>query len=148
MILSHVVWSGLTCNAPPADSAVVCPWEAFGDMELSDLAQFGIVQALQSSTRVLDGQDFTVFLCLFVLKMRSRLISPRLVRPCGSRLCRSGFHGASVVIKPSRNIFFYLSCLQLLLKCISFIFEIKLHVNQSLYLSLQFILSCNVLSQS
>uniref|UniRef100_A0A3P8ULT1 3',5'-cyclic-GMP phosphodiesterase n=1 Tax=Cynoglossus semilaevis TaxID=244447 RepID=A0A3P8ULT1_CYNSE len=22
---------------------VVCPWEAFGDMELSDLAQFGIV---------------------------------------------------------------------------------------------------------
>uniref|UniRef100_A0A3P8RL93 3',5'-cyclic-GMP phosphodiesterase n=1 Tax=Amphiprion percula TaxID=161767 RepID=A0A3P8RL93_AMPPE len=25
------------------DSAVVCPWEAFGDMELSDLAQFGIV---------------------------------------------------------------------------------------------------------
>uniref|UniRef100_A0A3Q3VJU3 3',5'-cyclic-GMP phosphodiesterase n=1 Tax=Mola mola TaxID=94237 RepID=A0A3Q3VJU3_MOLML len=28
---------------PPTDSAVVCPWEAFGDMELSDLAQFGIV---------------------------------------------------------------------------------------------------------
>ncbi|KAL3993430.1 hypothetical protein ACER0C_010704 [Sarotherodon galilaeus] len=26
-----------------ADSAVVCPWEAFGDMELSDLAQFGVV---------------------------------------------------------------------------------------------------------
>ncbi|XP_030650082.1 retinal cone rhodopsin-sensitive cGMP 3',5'-cyclic phosphodiesterase subunit gamma-like [Chanos chanos] len=25
------------------DAAVVCPWEAFGDMELSDLAQFGIV---------------------------------------------------------------------------------------------------------
>uniref|UniRef100_A0A3Q2Z4V7 3',5'-cyclic-GMP phosphodiesterase n=1 Tax=Hippocampus comes TaxID=109280 RepID=A0A3Q2Z4V7_HIPCM len=25
------------------DSAVICPWEAFGDMELSDLAQFGIV---------------------------------------------------------------------------------------------------------
>ncbi|XP_075873755.1 retinal cone rhodopsin-sensitive cGMP 3',5'-cyclic phosphodiesterase subunit gamma-like [Nelusetta ayraudi] len=25
------------------DTAVVCPWEAFGDMELSDLAQFGIV---------------------------------------------------------------------------------------------------------
>ncbi|XP_012686119.1 retinal cone rhodopsin-sensitive cGMP 3',5'-cyclic phosphodiesterase subunit gamma-like [Clupea harengus] len=25
------------------DSAIVCPWEAFGDMELSDLAQFGIV---------------------------------------------------------------------------------------------------------
>lgn len=25
-----------------ADSAVVCPWEAFGDMELSDLAQFGV----------------------------------------------------------------------------------------------------------
>uniref|UniRef100_A0A672FZA3 3',5'-cyclic-GMP phosphodiesterase n=1 Tax=Salarias fasciatus TaxID=181472 RepID=A0A672FZA3_SALFA len=23
--------------------AIVCPWEAFGDMELSDLAQFGIV---------------------------------------------------------------------------------------------------------
>ncbi|XP_060924840.1 retinal cone rhodopsin-sensitive cGMP 3',5'-cyclic phosphodiesterase subunit gamma-like [Limanda limanda] len=22
---------------------VVCPWEAFGDMELSDLAQFGLV---------------------------------------------------------------------------------------------------------
>uniref|UniRef100_A0A3Q3GJB1 3',5'-cyclic-GMP phosphodiesterase n=1 Tax=Labrus bergylta TaxID=56723 RepID=A0A3Q3GJB1_9LABR len=22
---------------------VICPWEAFGDMELSDLAQFGIV---------------------------------------------------------------------------------------------------------
>uniref|UniRef100_A0A3B4FRU9 3',5'-cyclic-GMP phosphodiesterase n=1 Tax=Pundamilia nyererei TaxID=303518 RepID=A0A3B4FRU9_9CICH len=27
----------------PGDSAVVCPWEAFGDMELSDLAQFGVV---------------------------------------------------------------------------------------------------------
>lgn len=27
----------------PSDAAVVCPWEAFGDMELSDLAQFGIV---------------------------------------------------------------------------------------------------------
>uniref|UniRef100_A0A672FYV4 3',5'-cyclic-GMP phosphodiesterase n=2 Tax=Salarias fasciatus TaxID=181472 RepID=A0A672FYV4_SALFA len=25
------------------DANVVCPWEAFGDMELSDLAQFGIV---------------------------------------------------------------------------------------------------------
>uniref|UniRef100_A0A672FVT3 3',5'-cyclic-GMP phosphodiesterase n=1 Tax=Salarias fasciatus TaxID=181472 RepID=A0A672FVT3_SALFA len=25
------------------DAAIVCPWEAFGDMELSDLAQFGIV---------------------------------------------------------------------------------------------------------
>ncbi|KAM7424746.1 hypothetical protein PAMA_000886 [Pampus argenteus] len=25
------------------DAAVICPWEAFGDMELSDLAQFGIV---------------------------------------------------------------------------------------------------------
>ncbi|XP_062404747.1 retinal cone rhodopsin-sensitive cGMP 3',5'-cyclic phosphodiesterase subunit gamma-like [Sardina pilchardus] len=25
------------------DSAIVCPWEAFGDMELSDLAQFGLV---------------------------------------------------------------------------------------------------------
>ncbi|XP_051920020.1 retinal cone rhodopsin-sensitive cGMP 3',5'-cyclic phosphodiesterase subunit gamma-like [Hippocampus zosterae] len=25
------------------DSAVICPWEAFGDIELSDLAQFGIV---------------------------------------------------------------------------------------------------------
>lgn len=25
------------------DSAVVCPWEAFGDMELSELAQFGVV---------------------------------------------------------------------------------------------------------
>uniref|UniRef100_A0A8D0A0K1 3',5'-cyclic-GMP phosphodiesterase n=1 Tax=Sander lucioperca TaxID=283035 RepID=A0A8D0A0K1_SANLU len=25
------------------DAAVVCPWEAFGDMELCDLAQFGIV---------------------------------------------------------------------------------------------------------
>nr|XP_057932929.1 retinal cone rhodopsin-sensitive cGMP 3',5'-cyclic phosphodiesterase subunit gamma-like [Doryrhamphus excisus] len=25
------------------DAAVVCPWEAFGDMELSDLAQFGII---------------------------------------------------------------------------------------------------------
>ncbi|XP_004571895.2 retinal cone rhodopsin-sensitive cGMP 3',5'-cyclic phosphodiesterase subunit gamma [Maylandia zebra] len=27
----------------PGDSAVVCPWEAFGDMELSDLAHFGVV---------------------------------------------------------------------------------------------------------
>nr|XP_043894082.1 retinal cone rhodopsin-sensitive cGMP 3',5'-cyclic phosphodiesterase subunit gamma-like [Solea senegalensis]XP_043894083.1 retinal cone rhodopsin-sensitive cGMP 3',5'-cyclic phosphodiesterase subunit gamma-like [Solea senegalensis] len=25
------------------DAEVVCPWEAFGDMELSDLAQFGVV---------------------------------------------------------------------------------------------------------
>uniref|UniRef100_A0AAQ5ZEY8 3',5'-cyclic-GMP phosphodiesterase n=1 Tax=Amphiprion ocellaris TaxID=80972 RepID=A0AAQ5ZEY8_AMPOC len=25
------------------DNVVVCPWEEFGDMELSDLAQFGIV---------------------------------------------------------------------------------------------------------
>ncbi|KAL7406607.1 hypothetical protein ABVT39_023229 [Epinephelus coioides] len=25
------------------DAEVICPWEAFGDMELSDLAQFGIV---------------------------------------------------------------------------------------------------------
>ncbi|XP_061563199.1 retinal cone rhodopsin-sensitive cGMP 3',5'-cyclic phosphodiesterase subunit gamma-like [Cololabis saira] len=25
------------------DAIVICPWEAFGDMELSDLAQFGIV---------------------------------------------------------------------------------------------------------
>uniref|UniRef100_A0A8C4G7T8 3',5'-cyclic-GMP phosphodiesterase n=2 Tax=Denticeps clupeoides TaxID=299321 RepID=A0A8C4G7T8_9TELE len=25
------------------DFTVVCPWEAFGDMELSDLAKFGIV---------------------------------------------------------------------------------------------------------
>ncbi|XP_053171510.1 retinal cone rhodopsin-sensitive cGMP 3',5'-cyclic phosphodiesterase subunit gamma-like [Scomber japonicus] len=25
------------------DPAVVCPWESFGDIELSDLAQFGIV---------------------------------------------------------------------------------------------------------
>lgn len=25
------------------DSAIVCPWEAFGDMDLNDLAQFGIV---------------------------------------------------------------------------------------------------------
>uniref|UniRef100_A0A8C5D136 3',5'-cyclic-GMP phosphodiesterase n=1 Tax=Gouania willdenowi TaxID=441366 RepID=A0A8C5D136_GOUWI len=25
------------------DANVVCPWDAFGDMELSDLAQFGIV---------------------------------------------------------------------------------------------------------
>ncbi|XP_008283359.1 retinal cone rhodopsin-sensitive cGMP 3',5'-cyclic phosphodiesterase subunit gamma-like [Stegastes partitus] len=25
------------------DNLVVCPWEEFGDMELSDLAQFGIV---------------------------------------------------------------------------------------------------------
>lgn len=32
--------------APPSSAAgveVVCPWEAFGDMELSDLSQFGIV---------------------------------------------------------------------------------------------------------
>ena len=26
-----------------AGAEVICPWEAFGDMELSDLAQFGIV---------------------------------------------------------------------------------------------------------
>ena len=43
--LSHVQMFSL--DSPfafcPADSAVVCPWEAFGDMELSDLAQFGIV---------------------------------------------------------------------------------------------------------
>ncbi|KAF3852202.1 hypothetical protein F7725_005557 [Dissostichus mawsoni] len=25
------------------DITVVCPWEAFGDMELSDLAKYGIV---------------------------------------------------------------------------------------------------------
>uniref|UniRef100_A0A667YW17 3',5'-cyclic-GMP phosphodiesterase n=1 Tax=Myripristis murdjan TaxID=586833 RepID=A0A667YW17_9TELE len=25
------------------DSAVVCPWEAYGDMELNELAQFGII---------------------------------------------------------------------------------------------------------
>ncbi|XP_061885500.1 retinal cone rhodopsin-sensitive cGMP 3',5'-cyclic phosphodiesterase subunit gamma-like [Entelurus aequoreus] len=25
------------------DAAVICPWEAFGDMDLRDLAQFGIV---------------------------------------------------------------------------------------------------------
>ena len=25
------------------DFTVVCPWEAFGDMELSDLAKYGIV---------------------------------------------------------------------------------------------------------
>ncbi|XP_028258001.1 retinal cone rhodopsin-sensitive cGMP 3',5'-cyclic phosphodiesterase subunit gamma-like [Parambassis ranga] len=25
------------------DAEVVCPWETFGDMELSDLSQFGIV---------------------------------------------------------------------------------------------------------
>ncbi|XP_061670296.1 retinal cone rhodopsin-sensitive cGMP 3',5'-cyclic phosphodiesterase subunit gamma-like isoform X2 [Syngnathoides biaculeatus] len=25
------------------DAEVVCPWEAFGEMDLSDLAQFGIV---------------------------------------------------------------------------------------------------------
>ncbi|XP_070687454.1 retinal cone rhodopsin-sensitive cGMP 3',5'-cyclic phosphodiesterase subunit gamma-like [Pempheris klunzingeri] len=25
------------------DAAVICPWEDFGDIELSDLAQFGII---------------------------------------------------------------------------------------------------------
>lgn len=25
------------------DITVVCPWEAFGDMELSDLAKYGII---------------------------------------------------------------------------------------------------------
>ncbi|KAK7912639.1 hypothetical protein WMY93_012850 [Mugilogobius chulae] len=34
-------------GVPGADSAggpeVVCPWESFGDMDLNDLAQFGIV---------------------------------------------------------------------------------------------------------
>ncbi|KPP63094.1 retinal cone rhodopsin-sensitive cGMP 3',5'-cyclic phosphodiesterase subunit gamma-like [Scleropages formosus] len=25
------------------DITVICPWEAFGDMELSDLAKFGII---------------------------------------------------------------------------------------------------------
>ncbi|XP_061614440.1 retinal cone rhodopsin-sensitive cGMP 3',5'-cyclic phosphodiesterase subunit gamma-like [Phyllopteryx taeniolatus] len=25
------------------DAEVICPWEGFGEMELSDLAQFGIV---------------------------------------------------------------------------------------------------------
>lgn len=25
------------------DFTVVCPWEAFGDMELSDLAKYGII---------------------------------------------------------------------------------------------------------
>lgn len=25
------------------DITVICPWEAFGDMELSDLAKYGIV---------------------------------------------------------------------------------------------------------
>ncbi|XP_029316290.1 retinal rod rhodopsin-sensitive cGMP 3',5'-cyclic phosphodiesterase subunit gamma-like [Cottoperca gobio] len=25
------------------DEVVICPWEAFGDLELSDLSQFGIV---------------------------------------------------------------------------------------------------------
>lgn len=27
----------------PEDTAVICPWEEFGDVELSDLAQFGII---------------------------------------------------------------------------------------------------------
>ncbi|GLD70698.1 retinal cone rhodopsin-sensitive cGMP 3',5'-cyclic phosphodiesterase subunit gamma-like protein [Lates japonicus] len=39
VVFGTVVLTGNLLNL----TAVVCPWEAFGDMELSDLAQFGIV---------------------------------------------------------------------------------------------------------
>ena len=41
--ISHSFFPFLSVILVSLDTAIVCPWEAFGDMELSDLAQFGIV---------------------------------------------------------------------------------------------------------